>query len=258
MPGYPRGMSNESIEIAMSDGSAEAYVSRPEADGVPGVLLFIDAIGLRPRIQEMADRIASWGHVVMAPNAFYRDGRAADLAPTTDLRQPGAREDFFAAMGGRLGNYTTERSDRDLGVYVDTLLGLDGVRGRTIGVTGYCIGGRSAIRAAGLRPDVVAAAGAFHAAGLVTDAEDSPHRLVTRAAGEILAGHADHDGANPPEAIAAFEAAMDDAGVTYTSAIYPGAPHGFTMSDTSAYDEAGTERHFAELEALLARTFARG
>ncbi|MCL3817308.1 dienelactone hydrolase family protein [Aeromicrobium wangtongii] len=249
-------MGSQSIEIAMPDGTAEAYVSRP-ATGGPGVLLYIDAIGLRPRIHDMADRIASWGHVVMAPNAFYRDGRVADLAPTTDLRQPGARDDFFAGIGDRIANYTPERSDRDLDSYVETLLGLDGVAGPTIGVTGYCIGGRSAIRAAGLRPDVVAAAGAFHAAGLVTDADDSPHRLVTRAAAEILAGHADQDRANPPEAIAAFEAAMDEAGITYTSAIYPGAPHGFTMADTSAYDEAGTERHFAELQALLARTLGR-
>ena len=30
----------------------------------------------------MADRIASWGYVVLAPNVFHRDGRAADLAPT--------------------------------------------------------------------------------------------------------------------------------------------------------------------------------
>ena len=40
----------------------------------------------------MADRIASWGYVVLAPNVFYRDGRAADLAPgpEQDLRDPGA------------------------------------------------------------------------------------------------------------------------------------------------------------------------
>src|SRR4029079_5000022 len=78
-------------------GPAEAYLTRPD-DGVdhPGVLFFVDAIGLRPRIEEMADRIASWGYVVLAPHVFHRDGRAADLAPTTDLRDPGARAEVFA------------------------------------------------------------------------------------------------------------------------------------------------------------------
>lgn len=246
-------MTSETIEITMPDGVAEAYVSRPEEGEHRGVLLHVDAIGLRPRIEEMADRIASWGYVVLAPNAFYRDGTAAELAPTQDLRQPGAREEFFVGAMSRVHAHTPDRSDADLDVYIDALLGLEGVAGHTIGTTGYCIGGRLAIRAAGLRPDVIAAAGAFHAAALVTDAADSPHRLVARASGEILAGHADNDGSNPAEAIAAFEASMEDAGVTYSSAIYPDAPHGFTMSDTSAYDEAATERHFGELEALFAR-----
>lgn len=248
-------MTSEMIEIAMPDGIAEAYVSRPDEHDHPGVILHMDAIGLRPRIEEMADRIASWGYVVIAPNAFYRDGAAAELAPTKDLRQPGAREEFFVEAMSRVRAHTSDRSDADLDAYVDTLLGLDGVTGPTIGFTGYCIGGRMAIRAAGLRPDVVAAAGAFHAGGLVTDDEDSAHRLVARAKGEILAGHADNDRSNPPEAIATFETAMDEAGVTYKSAIYAGAPHGFTMSDSSSYDERGAERHFTELEALLARTF---
>ena len=64
------------------------------------MLFYIDAIGLRPQIEEMADRIASWGYVVLAPNVFYRDGSAEELAPKQDLREPGAREEFFASGVG--------------------------------------------------------------------------------------------------------------------------------------------------------------
>jgi carboxymethylenebutenolidase len=247
-------MTSSTIHMTVPDGVAEAYVSRPDDQDHPGVLLHVDAIGLRPRIEEMADRIASWGYVVLVPHAFYREGSAAELAPKVDLTLPGAREEFFAGIMPLLAGHTPDRSDADLDAYVEALLGLPGVTGPRVGITGYCIGGRMAIRAAGLRPDVIAAAGAFHSAGLVTDAEDSPHHLVTKATGEILAGHADNDASNPPEAIVAFEMAMDGAGVRHISAIYPGAPHGFTMSDTSSYDEAAAERHFTELEALFART----
>ncbi len=52
------------------------------------MLFYVDAIGLRPRTEAMADRIASWGYVVLVPHVFYRDGSAADLAPKADLRQP--------------------------------------------------------------------------------------------------------------------------------------------------------------------------
>jgi carboxymethylenebutenolidase len=39
--------------------------------------------------------------------------------------------------------------------------------------------------------------------------------------------------------------------VSYTSAVYQGAPHGYTMADTSMYDEGASERHFTELKVLL-------
>ena len=68
----------------------------------PGVLLFIDAIGLRPQIEQMADRIASWGYTVLAPNTLYRSGTAAETSPAGDLRAPGAREEFFEQVGPRL------------------------------------------------------------------------------------------------------------------------------------------------------------
>ena len=41
------------IEIPLSDGTAEAYVARPSAESGsehPGVLFYMDAIGLRPRM----------------------------------------------------------------------------------------------------------------------------------------------------------------------------------------------------------------
>src|SRR3954470_3145317 len=110
----------ETIEIRTGDGTAEAFLAG-EA-GKPGVLFYMDAIGLRPQIEDMADRIASWGYVVLAPNVFYRDGRAADLAPTEDLREPGARETFFASgVGDRVAAYTSGRSGPDAGAWMAEL-----------------------------------------------------------------------------------------------------------------------------------------
>ena len=49
------------IEISVAEARAEAILATPSGDGPwPGVLLLMDANGLRPRIQEMADRIAGW------------------------------------------------------------------------------------------------------------------------------------------------------------------------------------------------------
>jgi carboxymethylenebutenolidase len=215
------------------------------------VLFYMDAIGLRPRIEEMADRIASWGYVVLAPNVFHRAGRAADLAPTEDLRDPGAREAFFTGAMTRVHALTPDLSEPDARLWVETLLQHASA---PIGVTGYCMGARLALRTAGLFPGVVAACGAFHGGGLVTDDPASPHLSAGALRAEVYFGHADQDGSNTPEQIAALDAALDAAGVSHRTEVYAGARHGYTMADTPAWDEPACERHFAALFDLLGRT----
>ena len=248
----------EQIEIAMDGGTSEAYVARPENVALegkgpfPGVLFFIDAIGLRPRIAEMAQRIADWGYVVLAPNVLWRSGTAAETSPQVDLREAGAREEFMGEAMKRVRALSTPLAEADIPTYLATLRGLDDVDGGPVGTTGYCMGARLAVRAAALDEDV-AAVGGFHGGGLVTDADDSPHLGLARSDAEFYFGHADQDRSMPPEAVEALGRALEDAGLAATNEVYAGAGHGYTMSDTSAYDEAATERHFAELEELFDR-----
>jgi carboxymethylenebutenolidase len=244
------------IEITTPDGVAEAYVTAPatQEHRVPGVLFFMDAIGLRPRIEEMADRIADWGYVVLAPNVFYRHGTVADIAPKADLRVPGERGKFMPTVMPLVAGHTADQAARDLPAYVAALVDRPGVDPHTLGVTGYCMGARLALRAAAQLPDLISGVGMFHGGGIVTDATDSPHLAVPRVRAEIVAGFADHDRSMPPDAVAAFDEALREAGVTATTAVYPGAPHGYTMADTSMFDEGAAERHFAELRELFDRT----
>jgi carboxymethylenebutenolidase len=242
------------IEIAVPGGTAEAWLSRPDDEPHPGVLLFIDAIGLRPEIERVADRIASWGYVVLAPNLFSRDGRASDLAPTGDLRLPGERDAFFSTIGVRVAGLTSELAAADITAYLEALRETPGVAAGPFGVTGYCMGARHAMRAAGSHPDDIAAVGGFHGGNLITDQDDSPHLSLRTARAAFVFGHADQDGSMSPESSAALGEALTEAGLEHTNVIYPGSPHGYVMADTSMYDEAGAERHYAELEALFDRT----
>lgn len=250
----------ETIEITTDDGTCEAYVLRPAGgvaagayvDELPGILFFIDAIGLRPRIAEMAQRIADWGYVVLAPNVLWRSGTAAETSPSVDLREPGTREEFMQGAMQRVRALTTEHAESDIPAYLDALRALDGVSDGPIGVTGYCMGARLAVRAAALDEDV-AAVGGFHGAGLVTDAEDSPHLGLVDTDAEFYFGHAENDRSMPPEAVESLAQALEDADLAATNDVYAGAAHGYTMADTSAYDEAATERHFVELEDLFDR-----
>ncbi len=237
---------------ARSAGAEGVAAEATVLGGLPGVLFYMDAIGLRPRIEEMAQRIADWGYVVVAPNVFFREGRAADLAPQRDLTEPGAREEFFALASPRVKRLGAQEAERDIPAYLKALRELDGVGGGVVGTTGYCMGARLAVRSANLDPDV-AAVGGFHGGGLVTDEVDSPHLGLAQARAEFVFGHADQDRSMPPEAVAALGEALRSAGLVASNEIYSGAAHGYTMSDTAMYDEAATERHFAELKGLFAR-----
>lgn len=241
----------ETIEIQAPDGVAEAYLSG-EA-GKPGVLLYVDAIGLRRQIEEMCDRISAWGYVVLAPHVFYRDGSAADLAPQGDLREAGARDAFFASgVMDRVGALTPDRSGRDAEAWMAALLQHAGAGG--VGTLGYCMGARLALRTGGQFPGTVAAVGGFHGGALVTPETDSPHLAITGATAEYAFGHADQDASMPLAAVQALEDILTAAGRPHVNEIYEGAAHGYSMADTSAYDEAAAQRHFATLQGLLART----
>ena len=245
------------IEIPASAGTAEALVSRPDDGPHPGVLLCIDALGLRPRIEEMADRIASWGYIVLAPNTMYRSGTAAETTPQTDLRIPAERAAYASISMPYLAPLTGAAMDADLPHYISALRALDGVSDGPIGVTGYCMGAKFATRAAGLDP-TVGACGGFHGALLATTDADSPHQRLATARADFVYGHADQDRLNPVEDIARLDEMLAEHGLTAKTSVYPDAPHGYTMSDTSSYQGLGAERHFTELHELFDRTLRSG
>jgi carboxymethylenebutenolidase len=247
-------MEGETVDITTRDGVADAYLARPDRQDAnpPGVLFLMDAFGLRPRIEEMVDRIAARGFVVLAPNLLYRAGRASN-AGMPDLEDPAQRDPFFAQLRPAMAQLTPERIVSDGAAYLDHLGDL---ASPPFAIAGYCLGGRVGWRIAAAYPERVAALAGFHAGGLVSDDEDSPHLSAGAISAELYLGHADNDQSMTPEHVAALEQALEQAGVRYRSELYEGAAHGYTMSDTAAYDEAAAERHFTELFALLDKTIA--
>jgi len=244
-------MQGTTIDIKTADGVADAYLTRPEGDGeYPGVLFVIDAFGLRPRIEEMADRIAGQGYVVLAPNALYRAGRAPVL-PMPDFTDPDNRAGFMQSVRPIIEQLTPDAISRDGEAYLDFL---STTATGPVGITGYCMGARVGWRIAAAYPDRVSALGGFHGGGLVTDAANSPHRSAGQLEAEVYFGHADQDANVNPEQIGTLNDALDKAGVRHRAEVYEGALHGYTMSDTAVYNEAACERHFTELLALLDRT----
>lgn len=245
-------MQGSIVDIKTADGVADAYLARPDERPHPAVLFIIDAIGLRPRIEEMADRIAARGYVVLAPNVFYRAGRAP-VVDVPDLSDPDERAGFMQRVRPLIEQLTTERIVQDGGAYLDYLAG---VAPGPVAITGYCMGARLGLRIAAAHPGRVVAMAGFHGGRLVTDEPDSPHHAVGELQAEVYLGHADQDPSMNAEQIAVLERTLADAAVPHRSEVYEGAMHGYTMADAAAFDDAACERHFRELFALLERTLS--
>lgn len=244
------------LEVPAADGSAEAYLVTPEGSGPhPAVLIFMDAFGLRPRLMAMATRIAQAGYAVLVPNLFYRDA-GGQLVTPDELTDAAKRGAAFGRLMPMINNLTRERIGADTAAYLDFLAGRDEVADGPAGIVGYCMGGRNALVAASEHPNRFAVLASFHAGGVVTDGPDSPHLGAPNLTAEVYFGHADNDGSMTPEQIKALEVTLAEAGVAYTSELYEGAPHGFTMSDTASHHPQAEARHWEVLLPLLHRTLS--
>ena len=243
-----------SLDLPTPDGAADAYLAHPDDNAPhPGVLLFMDAFGLRPSLEAMARRLAGHGYTVLVPNVFYRAGRAP-IVELPEFIDPRERPEIFEHLFPVMQSLTPQLAVRDAGAYLDWMAASPLVADGPVGATGYCMGGALALRAAAAHPGRIAAVGAFHTGRLVTDAEDSPHRLLGDVTAELYFGHADQDPSMTADQIKTLEQTLDAAGARYRSELYAGAHHGYTQNDTAAYNAEADERHWRDLLELFGRT----
>jgi len=240
-------MSRVDVEIPAPDGIAKGSLHVPDGAGPwPGVLVFPDAGGLRETFREMGDRIAGLGYVALIPDIYYRAGEWApfDVATLFTDKQQRAR---LLRLTGAL---TNERIIADAGAYSGFLLARPEVTGSAIGTTGYCLGGRMSLIAAGGLGRVIAAAASFHGGRLaVADDPNSPHLAADRITATVYVAGAVEDGSFTAEQAELLDRALSDAGVDHIVEFYP-AHHGFAMADNATYDADAAARHWEALGRL--------
>ena len=245
-------MAREDVSIPTDDGECRTAVFTPD-DGAgpwPAAIFFMDGLGIRPVLFEMAQRLADAGYVVLLPDLFYRVGPYEPL----DVKEVFASGDVRAVLAPFLGSTDNRRAAQDTRAFLAYLEGRDDVSGSKVGTTGYCMGGAISLTVAGTYPDRVAAAASFHGGSLATDSELSPHLLVDQIQGRVYVGAAENDATYPPPMAARLIEALMDANVEHRHDLYVGAAHGWTMSDAPVYDASAAERHWTSLLDLFGET----
>ncbi|AQS71480.1 dienelactone hydrolase family protein [Streptomyces pactum] len=244
-------MPTKTLHIPTADGRADAFAAFPDhGERHPAVLMYSDGFGIRPALREMARELAGHGYYVLVPNVFYRHGPAPVIELPERIGQE-VRPAVFAQIMSMIEAHNVERVLSDADAYLGYLTTQPETGAGPVAVTGYCIGGLLAVRTAAAHPGQVAAVAGFHGP-VGADGPDGLRGLT----GEVYLGHAESD--VTPEALGELNRALDAAGVDYTSEIYPGTVHGFTMSDTEAFDPDALRRHWDHLLPLLGRTLTGG
>lgn len=239
------------FEIPGPDGTIDGVLCRPADDGHwPGVLFLTDIGGVRDASVDRAARLAAEGYVVVVPNVFYRTRRPPMFEFPRNMKEERSRV-RFAELTTPL---TPETMARDADVYVNWMSDRLEIASEPFAVVGHCFTGGLSLRVAAARPDSIAVAASFHGGNLATESPDSPHRLLPKIRAQLHFGHAVDDGSMPADAIARLDAALAAWGGTYQSEIYAGAHHGWTASDSAAYNADQADRAFRVLVDLLKTT----
>lgn len=240
-------LTEATVELKTPDDVMDTRTFRL-ADGArhPGVIFYMDGLGVRDALAGMARRIASEGYCVLLPNLFYRSGPYAPFDAATAFGNPPERARVMALMK----EVTPPRAMADTAVLLDWMKKDPGIDASKVGTVGYCMGGGLALSAAGVFPEHVVAAASYHGGRLATDAPDSPHVLASRARGRLYIGYAESDGSFPEAQRQRLEEALTQAGVSHTIERYHAA-HGFAVPDFTVYDAAAADRHWETLLALF-------
>ena len=241
------------VSIPTPEGDSRAFVFTPNAgDGPwPAAILYMDAPAIRPAMFEMGERLADAGFYVLLPDVFWRAGPY----PPLDIVKARNGDPEMGALFAKLRASTdVEKQMADTKAYLDWLTTQPQAKPGKVGVTGYCMGGGIALRAAGTFPDRIAAAASFHGGNLATDAEDSPHKLAPKITAKLLIAGADEDRSFDELQCERLDAALKEAGVEADVSIWKGARHGWVPTDMPVYNKDAAERHWTELVGLFDET----
>ncbi len=132
-------MKVETFNLNNSRGATAAYVARPETTTNAAVILIQEWWGINDHIRDIAGRYAKEGYLCVAPD-LYRGKVAKDSDEASKLMHELAIDDGMETI-----RQAITEAKRAYGA-------------QKLGITGYCMGGTFALRAACEIPELAAAA----------------------------------------------------------------------------------------------------
>ena len=132
-------MKTATLNLSPARGATTAHVARPDEETSKAIILIHEWWGINDHIRDIAGRFANEGYLCIAPDLF-RGKTAKTTAEASALMNGLAIADGIETIRAALAETKTKY---DVGL---------------LGITGYCMGGTFALRAACEIPELAAAA----------------------------------------------------------------------------------------------------
>ena len=215
----------EWVKIKRGNETIRAYVAYPERKTkAPAIIIIHEIYGLTDWEPGVADRLAKEGFVAILPD-FLSSKHGVTPSDPDSVRK-------------LIGELEPGRVTADLNAVYAYVNGLPSVSRDQIGVIGFCWGGGQSFRYATNNPKLRAVVVAY---GPAPDTAD-----LKKIKAPVLGIYGENDeriNANLPD----VTAAMQSAGKTFTSEVYPGTGHGFLKPGRQGSDGPQVEKAWARI-----------
>jgi carboxymethylenebutenolidase len=230
-------VSHEHVVLESVDGNRfSALQATPDDPSGAGVVVLPDVRGLYRFYEELALRFAEHGTAAVAIDYF---GRTAGV---------GKRDEGFGYME-HVKRTTPEGIQYDVAAAVSLLRSPEGGSCHDMFTVGFCFGARNSWLAAAGGHGLAGAIGFYGNPG-ERNGRPGPLQRASEIAAPVLALQAGADANITAEDNAAFEQALDAAGVEHELISYPGAPHSFFDRKHDEFGEASEDAWRRVLEFI--------
>lgn len=203
----------QQIDYTRGNDRVHAYAAWLRRDErLPAVIVIHDVRGLSEHYRDIARRLANEGFFALAIDLYSREG--APQLPDMD-----AVFSWMQQLDDRRVLADIDGAVRFLGTRPE-------VRSRSIGITGFCMGGRYAFMAA-CTVHNLAACVSFYGMLRSPDKAENPLTLAPELSCPFLGLFGEQDGLIPRTDIKELESLLRRNGKTFQSKVYAGAGHAF-------------------------------
>ena len=234
-------ITTSTLQLNTPDGKMETYEARPKDGGArPAIVVLMEAFGLNSHIKDVTERIAREGYVAIAPDLYHRESER--VVPYSELQK---------AMG-IMNRLQDPKVMGDVGAAISHLKSQNYVKAGSIGITGFCMGGRYTYLSAAHHNKDVKAAVCFYGGGIPMG-NPSPLDCTKEIQCPITLFFGAKDPLIPQEHVEKIVKALTDAKKNFTHKVYPEAGHGFFCNERQSYHADSAKDAWENFKSFFAQ-----